>query len=336
MNIFNLTGKLVLNSDEYKKGIDEAKKKNTELETSTSKMSLKAIAGWAGIALSIASVVNGIKKAITSTMQYADTINNLAQLYGKTAKEIQEVNYLAQETGKTAEWALRKAKSSGQEYWQVLGYTEEQYKKMIDDAHEMGIVVEDEIINNIDKMNDSLNSLKYQWQAVLANLLGGGENAEEALQQFLDRVEGWAEKNLPRIISFVIKLLKNLVVGLVRVLPELVGQLLDAVIDAIFEIDWVQVGIDLAKAILQGLLNSIIKALNKLFGWLGVNIPEVDFRGGESSYIDTNSNYEITERSEQSISIKIESDGVTANDKAVAKSLEDLIDEKIGNMLGGI
>ena len=39
---------------------------------------------------------------------------------------------------------------------------------------------------------------------------------------------------------------------------------------------------------------------------------------------------------QEELTIRVESNGVTSNDKAVANSLEDLIDEKLGKLLGGM
>lgn len=369
MNLFNLVAKLTLDDTEYKNGIEKAQKqtngltttmvlsskksasamatvgvaatavsqKVSDLTTTTLINGVKSVASWAGVALSIAAVVTALKDAIYNTTEWAGGIKDLAQVYGMTYTQIQEVNYLAQESGKNAEWAIRKAQSSGQEYWEVLGLTNEEYKEMIAYANEMGIILTDDLVDGADRLGDQISQLKYQWQSLLAGLLAGDVNAEENLQKFFDRVMVFAEEFTPVIVQFSIKLIRQISIALFEMVPQIITELLDSLLGVVWSIDWVGVGWDLMKAIAQGIINA---SSELLFGWLkifGIEAPKVDFGGNSSSnYIDVGNNYEITERSTQELTIRVESDGVTANDKLVADSLEDKINKAIGNMLGGI
>lgn len=338
MNIFNLFGKLTLDNSDYNNKIDDAKKKNTELNTNTKKMSLSAVASWTAIVAVIMKLVSGIKNAIMNTTEYAGTIKDLAQVYGKTYKQIQEVNYLAQESGKSAEWALKRAQSSGKEYWEVLGLTNEQYKEMITNAKDMGIILEDEVIDKADMLGDRISQLKYQWQAVLTGLLAGDKGAEENMRQFFVRVGDMAKEYAPTIVNFGVQLILQILIGVVQQAPQILLDFWYAVQDAMLKIDWIDLIWNILKAVAEFFINKII---NSLIGWLrifGVDVPQVDFTSGSSNTptIDTGTDYEISESVTQELTIKVESNGVTENDKAVASSLEDLIDEKLGKLLGGM
>lgn len=95
-----------------------------------------------------------------------------------------------------------------------------------------------------------------------------------------------------------------------------------------------QVGWDVMKSIAQGIINA---SSEFLFGWLktfGIEAPKVDFGGASGNYIDVGNNYEITERVSQELKIRIESEGVTANDKLVTDSVADYVDKAIGDALG--
>lgn len=368
MNLFNLVAKLTLDDSDYVNGISSAKKSADSLAASTGKSSkgsalamgtvgvaaadvtskintltttsiasgLKTAAGWAGVALSVSAIVTSLKDAIYNTTEWAGGIKDLAQVYGRSYTEIQEVNYLAQESGKNAEWALRKAQSSGMEYWEVLGLTNEQYQEMIGYANEMGIILGDDVIDGADRLGDQISQLKYQWQSLLAGLLAGDENAEENLQKFFDRIMAFLEEFMPVIMQFVAKLLVNIAVAAVKLVPQLTVEIINVLIDTIFSINWVEVGWNIIKSIVQGIINGFLKlGLGWLGKLLGFEVPQLDLGVGQSS-IDVGNNYEITERSTQELTIKVESNGVTANDKAVANSLETIIDKKIGEMLGGI
>lgn len=368
MNLFDLVAKLTLDDSDYVNGISNAKKSADGLAASTGKSSkssalamgtvgvaaadvtskiktltttsiasgLKTAAGWAGIALGVGAVVTALKDAIYNTTEWAGGIKDLAQVYGMTYTQIQEVNYLAQESGKNAEWAIRKAQSSGQEYWEVLGLTNEEYQEMIAYANEMGIILSDDLVDGADRLGDQISQLKYQWQSLLAGLLAGDTNAGENLQRFFDRLMAFLEEFAPVVVQFAVKLLVNIAVAALRILPQLTAELINAVIDTIFSINWWEVGWNVIKSIVQGIINGL---LNLGLGWLaklfGFEVPQIDLGVGQSS-IDVGNNYEITERSTQELTIRVESNGVTANDKAVANSLETIIDKKIGEMLGGI
>lgn len=368
MNLFDLVAKLTLDDTEYRKGIDNATKQTSGLTTAvvtSSKKSatamatvgvaaadvskkmndlgmasiasgLKTAAGWAGVALGIGAVVTALKDAIYNTTEWAGGIKDLAQVYGMTYTQIQEVNYLAQESGKNAEWAIRKAQSSGQEYWEVLGLTNEEYKEMIAYANEMGIILTDDLVDGADRLGDQISQLKYQWQAVLGGLLAGDENAQQNMRTFFDRLIKFIEEFAPTIIDFVVKIAIEVTMALIRIAPTLVAQVLSSLMDTIFNVDWVGVGWNIMKSIAEGIINA---SSELLFGWLkifGIDAPKVDFGIGKDVNLGNNSSYEISERRTEELTIKIESEGVTANDKAVADSLEHLIDDKIGKMLGGV
>lgn len=99
MNLFNLTGKLTIDTTEYEKGIDTAKQKNNELTKDTKNTSGKSKAAWAAVAAAVLAVVKGVADLIVNTAKYADEIGDLAQKWGFTTKEIQEFDYWATMSG---------------------------------------------------------------------------------------------------------------------------------------------------------------------------------------------------------------------------------------------
>ena len=369
MNLFNLYARLTLDDSDYEKKISSAKKeadglattfvvgskrssaamgavglattavgqKLGDLTTKTIANGVKTVASWAGITLAISAVVSTLKDAIYNTTEWAGGIKDLAQVYGMTYEQIQEVNYLAQESGKNAEWAIRKAQSSGQEYWEVLGLSNEEYREMIANAKEMGIILSDDLVDGADMLGDQISQIKYQWQAVLAGLLAGDVNAEENLTKFFNRLFAVVEKFTPAIVQFVVKLVFRLAVALVQYIPQFIGLVISEIINTIFSVNWFQVGFDIIKAIIEGVINGLSELL---FGWIGdifgFEIPKLDLGVGNGNYLDVGSSYEITESVSQELTINIKSEGVTANDKVVAGSVEDLVDKKLGALLGGI
>ena len=339
INIFNLVGKLILDDSDYKKKIEEAKGENKKLLEQELKARQAATGKWAVIGAAIVGVINVMKNLIYNTTEYSGSVKDLAQVYSQTYETVQELNYIAQESGKNAEWVLRKAMNSGKSYAEILGLTNDEYAEMVAQAHELGLVMEDEVIDKADLLGDKLSSLKYQWQSVLVGLLAGEENASVNLEAFFERFIATAYNFLPMFSDFTVKLLTQVTVALVEYLPMLVADLSTEIIGDLIK-NLPKTLFELLKAILESAINGLIWAS---FGWVidlfGGKKPQVDLGVGSSysnSFSVTPNDYEITEKVDQNLLIEIRSEGVTANDKDVASSLEDLIDEKIGKMLGGI
>lgn len=338
MNIMNLTAKLVLDDKEYQVKLESAKKQAKETSKSTISNNLKTVASWVGITASVATLISTMKNLVYNTTEYAGSVKDLAQVYETTYQNVQELNYMAQESGKNAEWVLRKAQSSGESYAEILGLTNEQYAEMVENAHQMGIILEDEVIDRADMLGDAISQLKYQFQAVLTGLLAGEDGADENLRAFLQRAGNVVKQYAPAVINFAVQLLLEVAVAFVTQFPAIATELVYAIQDALFSVDWLGLLWDLIKGIGELIINSIINGLLGWLRWFGVDVPQVDFGVGESTSMSNlgANDYEVTESVTQELTIKVESNGVTANDKAVAGSIEDLIDEKIGKMLGGI
>lgn len=339
INIFNLVGKLILDDSEYKKKIEEAKGENKKLLQEELKARQETAGKWAAVIAAVGAVVNIMKSLIYNTTEYAGSVKDLAQVYEQTYQTVQELNFVAQESGKNAEWVLRKAMNSGRSYAEILGLTNDEYAEMVAQAHELGLVMEDEVLDRADVLGEKLASLKYQWQSVLIGLLAGEEDAPANLEAFFERFIETAYRFLPMFSEFTVKLLTQVTIALVEYLPMLVADLSTAIVGDLIK-NLPKTLWELVKAILETAINGLIWST---FGWVidlfGGKKPQVDLGGG-SSYSNELSfapnDYEITERVDQNLLIEVRSEGVTANDKDVASSLEDLIDEKIGKMLGGI
>lgn len=340
MNIMNLTAIVTLDDKEYQVKLQKIKKQAKDTSDSTIINNLKTVASWLGITASVATLISTMKNLVYNTTEYAGSVKDLAQVYETTYQNVQELNYMAQESGKNAEWVLRKAQSSGESYAEILGLTNEEYAEMVANAHEMGIILEDEVIDRADMLGDAVSQLKYQFQSVLTGLLAGEEGAEDNLRAFLKRVGDTVSQYMPAVVNFGVQILIEVFVGLVNYLPTFAVELATTLLDAIVNIDWLGIFASIGLSLIEFFINAIIQAFTFWLKWFGIDIPQVDL-GGAGGYGGAISNigandYEITESVTQELTIRVESNGVTANDKAVADSLENLIDEKLGKMLGGI
>lgn len=342
MNIFNLFGKLTLDNKDYTKGIDEAKGANDSLVKSTGAASAASALSWAAVGAAVLAVANKIKQLVVDSTQYADNIKNMAQIYGYTTREIQEIQSVAEQSGKSLERVLRATQSSGKSVQEYLGLTNEQYAEMVDNAYRFNTILGDETIDRVDALGDRVTYLKGQWQAVVTSLLANEEGAEEAVDMFFDNVMRLVEDYTQPIISFAVRLLISVVRGLVPQIPNIMAELVSAVIDAIFDINWVQVGIDIIKRMFQGITQAFGKFWGRLFG-INRDTTTIDTGAANlaASAVDIGANdYEVTENVTQRIdlSLSVTGDGTaigSANAEVVGDVLADRLDEILGRRLNG-
>lgn len=220
---------------------------------------------------------------------------------------------------------------------EVVRKSSEELAQMRQEAHDFGVVMDEETINFASDMNDALAVLKLQGQSALASLVAGAPDAEEKLQNFIDNILEMLDGYIPAFANFGIRLLMQIAIAMVRVAPSLVVEILDAVIDTIFNINWLQVGIDVGKAIMEGALNIIVSALNAVLGLFGVDIPKVDLGAGEDLFNEETlgGEYEISENLRQDITVKVEATGDSAVSEETAEKTAEALAPYIDKILGG-
>ena len=220
---------------------------------------------------------------------------------------------------------------------EVVRKSSEELAQMRQEAHELGVVMNEETINFASDMNDRIAVLKLQGQSALASMVAGAPDAEEKLQNFIDNVLEMLDGYIPTFANFSIRLLLQVAIGLIRTAPSLAIEILTAIQDAIFGMDWFQFGVDLGKSILEGLLNIIVSTLNRMLGIFGVDIPKVDLGVGEDIFNEEalGEEYEISENIRQEINVKVEASGdSTVSEETAEKTAEKLapyIDKILGS-----
>lgn len=221
---------------------------------------------------------------------------------------------------------------------EILRKDSSELEEMRKRAHDLGIVVNQTTADFAGSWFDKLDELKLQGQSVLASLAAGAPDAEEKLQAFFDNIMEMLERYVPMFVNFTLRVAVQCFIALVRIAPSLIREIVDTIIDTILNVNWLQVGIDVGKAILEGLLNCIIAGLNGFLRIFGVNIPKVDFDVGQNYFenLDTSAgNYEISENSKQDINIRIEANGNTAVSKESAEKTAEALAPYIDKILGG-
>ena len=210
---------------------------------------------------------------------------------------------------------------------------------MRNEAHDLGIVVSQETADFAGAWQDRMDRIKLQGQSALASLVAGAPDAEEKLQNFLDNVVELLEQYAPTFVSFSVKLLLQVSLALIKTAPSVVVDFISTVIDTIFSINWLQVGLDIGKAILEGILNIIVSGLNAALGWLGVDIPKVDLGVGKNGNyfenVDMNDEYAVKNSTKNDININIEASGDTPISQDTAEKTAEALAPYIDKILGG-
>ena len=126
--------------------------------------------------------------------------------------------------------------------------------------------------------------------------------------------------------------------ALVRIAPSLASELTSAIIEAIFSTNWLQVGADIAKAVVEGFLNIFISALNIIPSIFGVKIPKVDLGVGENLFepTDLGGEYEISENINQKIEVEVKASGDTEVSQETAEKTAQALAPYIDKILGGM
>ena len=262
---------------------------------------------------------------------------SMDELFWETAEAL---NSLEDDGAKSA-YMLDLFGRSAMNVGEVLRKSSGEITAMRKEAHELGVVMEENTINFASDMNDKMAVLKLQGQSALASLVAGDKDAEEKLQNFFDSVMELLDTYIPTFTNFAVRLLIQTAMALVRIAPSLVIDIVTAIMDTVLNMDWLQFGVDLGKSILEGLLNIIVSTLNRTLGYFGVKIPKVDF--GVGSDIGSmalgemiGEEYEISENINQTIEVKVEATGDSSVSEETAEKTAQALAPYIDKILGGM
>jgi hypothetical protein len=280
---------------------------------------------------------DAFKQLGVSVKDNEGNFKSMDELFWETAEAL---NGLEDDGAKSA-YMLDLFGRSAMNVGEVLRKSSGEITAMRQEAHDLGIVMEEDTINFASDMNDKMAVLKLQGQSALAMLVAGEEGAEEKVQQFLDDLLELLDAYIPAFVNFVVRLAIQATIGLIRILPTLVVDVLTTFIDVIFSINWIQVGIDIGKAIVEGLINMLILPFKWIASIFGIKIPRVKIFGetDKSDYFteDTTveNDYELKSSTKQDININIEASGDTPVSEETAEKTAEKLAPYIDKILGG-
>lgn len=390
MNLFNLMAKLTLDTSDYEKGIETAKKQGKEYEKQAEKTSAKSIISWTAISVAVGLIVKQMSQLISSTMQYADQIGDTAEKFGFTTKEIQEFDYWASQNGTTLDTllngmrqlsnqadadadafkrlgvsvkdnngnlkdnkalfletidALQKVENqtektalmqdvfgrSGLELGQVINLTSKDLEGLSQRAEDLGLIISDTAIKTASDFNDRIDEIKKGFTSVISELVAGTPEAEEKLNQFMENIKTFIRTYFPVFAKFLVNIVTELIQVIAEQLPDLIGVL----IDEIFKVDWIQVGLNVGKAIIKGIFSIWKNMLGGFLKLFGVDVSGFESIGESKSTTTKLNEYTSnrenttnigTDNSKYDVEINISSNGYSQNE---AKQLADEVIKQI-------
>lgn len=140
MNVMDLVAKISLDSNEYEKGVSDAKSSFSGLGSaiaSGGKTIMKAgVAAFTAIGTAIGGATTALISNAKETAAYADNIDKMSQKMGFTTDAFQEWDFIMQHSGSSIEAVkgsivkLDKALESDTDAWEKLGLSQEQLLSM--------------------------------------------------------------------------------------------------------------------------------------------------------------------------------------------------------------
>lgn len=225
---------------------------------------------------------------------------------------------------------------AGIELGQIINLSAEELNALSREAESLGIILSEDTIKQASDFNDNLDRMRLSFKSVMAEIIAGSPDAEEKFTAFLDNLVDRFDEWAPKFLEITFKLLAKLIVAF----NELGYKMPSIILDALFSVNWLEVGMNLAKSILEGIVKSLGAIVG--YGWLW----GTDNSNNQTANISTTENaistinnvgsVERTEKIEESldITLRVEGDGTQVDDKNL-EIVSDLVVDKINKMLGG-
>lgn len=167
---------------------------------------------------------------------------------------------------------------------------------LLNAALEILMAVVNGIIDNLPMLIDAAVEMIFTLVDGLIEMLP--ELIDAALQIITALFEGLIE-NLPKIIEAGIQLIIALIGGLIEAIPDLIAaipEIISAIWDALTEVDWLSLGVDILKGIANGLLEGVSaiwdtikevagKILDGFKDFFGINSPSKLMRDTIGQYL---------------------------------------------------
>jgi len=219
---------------------------------------------------------------------------------------------------------------------EVLNTDVDTLKAMGQEAHNLGIIISEDLTEKAGEFNDKLEEFKLRGKGLLAEMLlgEGGEELDAKFDSFITDFMVGFENVFPRFVNFAIQLLAKVIVALAKALPSVIPTF----IDALMNINWLEVGWNIAKAILVGIWESLKNSLGALigYGWLWGGEEAKDTSSTDFSASDVVSDVVSETKTSTKVDLNINVSGDTElsqeNAETIAETLIPYIDKGLGRV----
>lgn len=140
MNLFDLVAKIMLDTSEYEKGLDDSEKKadgfGSKLGSAVKKGSALAVAGITAVATGATIMGKKLYDSANATADYGDQVDKMSQKIGISAESYQKWDYVMQRAGTSVDnlkmgmKTLSKQAEANSDSFQKLGISQEEVKNL--------------------------------------------------------------------------------------------------------------------------------------------------------------------------------------------------------------
>lgn len=146
-------------------------------------------------------------------------MKSMVDLFWETKTAIDQVDNSGDQSALMLEAFGRNAMSLGE----ILRRDTGELRDMADKAHELGIVMNEEVIDSAGAFNDMLDEMKLRGQSAFAEFFMGAEGSAEKVDDFLNDITDRIEDFTPKFLDIGLKLGWSLLKGIVKGVGNLLG-----------------------------------------------------------------------------------------------------------------
>ena len=139
-------------------------------------------------------------------------MKSMVDLFWETKTAIDQVDNSGDQSALMLEAFGRNAMSLGE----ILRRDTGELRDMADKAHELGIVMSEEVIDSAGAFNDMLDEMKLRGQSAFAEFFMGAEGSSEKVDEFLNEITDKIEDYTPKFLEIGLKLGWSLVKGIFK------------------------------------------------------------------------------------------------------------------------
>jgi len=221
---------------------------------------------------------------------------------------------------------------------QVINKSGAELEALSQKAEDYGLIISEKAIKASSDFNDELDTLKRQFKSAIAELVAGDpEEGYRKFEEFATQLVDKMAQVIPKFILFAIRLSNSIIRELIKNLPSMIGQL----IQEVFKINWFEVGVQIGKEILIGIVKTIGAVIG--YGWLwggennnNAQVEAVTTSNAYSTVTSANVSEKTTKVDEKlDITLSVESDGTVAGQQNL-DIITDMMTDKINKALGDL